>query len=219
MQFIKREYQIRKLSQCFWMHCQQSEVQIGATQQIRYIEEMDSLLTSQWSELALIPHPSHTIQWGHSMINSSGLSFFSQEDEDPMLVIAGRYGLTPYFKARLASRGIPRSGDAIQALMVRLICWLMSSDSHELRIQHIVIVDILLKTSMSSDGVNLAMTRRRSHMSSSGSVDKSSLWDLSPWEVLIYLRPLKPTRLSFFTTVLSSSSSFSVSVEVDIFDH
>lgn len=205
----------------FWVYLHLCENSIDYQYLSAYIAELDSVLIKLWNNPSLTKtsntsgQAANTTDWAQSAMINLRLSLMDKRDEDPMLTLSSRYGLSSYFKERWSCSKLSSKPQEIQRLLTRLVCWLMSSESPDLRKQYMVIIEFLLQNSFDTGSQTPSACSIVEYETQSGL--PLLLWERPSWQVLIYQRPFSVLRSSFPTRI-SSNTNFDNSTELDIFE-
>jgi hypothetical protein len=206
----------------FWIYLYLCENSIGYQYLSAYIAEFDSVLIKLWNNPSFSKtsntsgEAADTTNWAQSAMVNLRLSLMDKRDEDPMLTLSSRYGISSYFKERWSCSKVSSKPQEIQRLLTRLVCWLMSSESPDLRKQYMVIIEFLLQNSPDT-GSRIPSACSIVEYETQTSLPLP-LWERPSWQILIHQRPFSVLRSSFPTRVNSSNTKFENSTELDIFE-
>jgi hypothetical protein len=206
----------------FWVYLHLCENSIDYQYLSAYIAEFDSVLIKLWNNPSFRKtsntsgQAADTTDWAQSAVANLRLSLMNKSDEDPMLTLSFRYGLSSYFKERWSCSKASSKPQEIQRLLTRLVCWLMSSESPDLRKQYMVIIEFLLQNSPDT-GSRIPNACSIVEYENQTSLPLP-LWERPSWQILINQRPLSVLRSSFPTRASSSNTNFDNSTELDIFE-
>lgn len=210
----------------FWDYCRLSKGIIGVEHQIAYIEDMDDTLKALWNDsehFYVGPSENSDLdsisRWGRSVLDILKLSLKSPQnrslksykDRYPMLALAFRFGLSAYVDYHLSSLKFPvieNCHPVSHSLIVRGICWLMSSDCFDLRKEQLRSIECILeyesKLHAALSSTHCLLEDKADPMQN-GNIQDPQFWKQAPWQILLCLRPLNVSRSSFPTLGMASS--------------
>lgn len=214
---IKHPREWKKFSadiRAFLTYCQRAESEPGSSP-IEYIEEFDRQLSCFWglrasetrSNASGLTLGNYEYHWAESFLSELHLKLTSEPDEDPLLSLAARYGLSRYVSQKMKTQPtfetkFLRTG--AHSLTLRLSYWAMHDNF--LRAQHLKIIESLLESGLKVNAKTFGPT---------------TVWPRTPWQDLLSLQsqslPSQTARLSMSVVEIDSEYQTETS-EVERFD-
>ena len=195
---IKASFQITRANewnallpmiQSYLAHCQRCASNHGRFDST-YVEELDRVLTyvwnhPKWSSIRKSVQSSEGDGWCEATLRVLDLKIIPKPEKTPLLLLSAHYGLSEYVQDCVKNASLFQGEPIEQSLLTRLIAWLLCSDSAELRLHYIHIIEMLLRSGFDINAKSDSETK---------------LWRRSAWEVLIYITPLSIHCASFPAT-------------------
>ena len=156
----------------FFFYCQLSQSMTGSDQS-RFIDEFDKELRHFWqvrnlesrSKAVGLALGNYDFHWAESVLIALGLKQKGEPDENPLITLAARYGLSDYVRERLREPVLAESishkkGSAWgRLLMLRVCTWAMQRSS--LRLQYFEIIEMLLASELQFNAYGQSVSSAR----------------------------------------------------------